>query len=319
MKEFEIIALYFKPLTLSRAEAGELQNDTAVLNVPDGMQLVVTSDTLIAGVHFLPDQSPYTIAQKVLRTNISDLTAAGAKPYCYQLCLSMPSLDENFLDGFSKGLSDDQKRYDIFLSGGDTTKTTGPLSISITAMGFVPHGRGIGRSGAQDGDLIIVSGEVGDAYCGLQASLGKLEKGADTCVCLYEVPDVSPDFYQIVQAYAHAAADISDGLVADLGHIAGASGVTAQLCLADIKFSDAVSALLACNSVTLEDVLSGGDDYQILMALNPLKQQEFLSKANALGLKPQIIGRFVAGKPEVIIHDKQGAPVLWNKSGFQHF
>ncbi len=312
MTEFDLIARYFVPLTQGHAEAGGLQSDTAVLDIPAGRQLVVTSDTLVAGVHFLPHQSPRTIAQKALRTNISDLLAGGARPYCYQLCLSIPKANEIFFADFTAGLAADQEKYGIFLSGGDTTSTPGPLSISITAMGLVDTGKAITRSGARPGDLIALSGPVGDAWCGLEALRGNLLNVPPSCIALYEVPNPPYHLLDFLPGSVNAAADISDGLVADLSHIAKASDLSAIIELSKITYSPAVQGLLEAGAVSHENLLTGGDDYQLVMAVAP-------ENIRALGDKIQVIGRFESGMAGIRILDNAGKSVDFSKSGWRHF
>lgn len=316
--EFDLIGRYFLPLAGGRTEAGGFRNDGALLDVPAGMQLAVTSDTLSAGVHFLPDQSPETIAKKALRTNISDLIAMGAKPYCYQLCLSLKSVDEAWLAAFSCSLAEDQALYGIFLSGGDTTSTPGPLSISITAFGLVEKGRVLTRSGARDGDYIVLSGAVGDAWCGLEHLRGNLA-GAQGCVSRYYVPEPKAALLAFLAEYAHAALDISDGLIADLGHMARESGLLAELEASHLSFSPPVTDLLARGAVRLEDIITGGDDYELVMAVKPEKFSAFKELAAKSGVFLQHIGVFRQGESGVRVLDEAGNALSFARRGWQHF
>lgn len=342
MSEFDLISKYFAQLTYNRSEAAGLQNDAAVLDIPQGKQLVVTSDTLIADVHFFADQSPETIAKKALRSNLSDLNAMGAVPYCYQLCLSMPKQqnrhserseesgrmsdssshahqDDKWLERFSNSLFEDQEQYGIFLSGGDTTCTNGPLSISITAFGLVESGKSVARSGAQDGDLIVLSNSVGDAYCGLQSLRGDMKDVPQDCIDLYYVPTPPMMIAPMLAEYATAALDISDGLLQDLGHIAKASDLRAEIDLSSIAFSEATQNLIDRNIVTPQELLSGGDDYQLLMTVPPEKFDQFLEKAASKGISLQAIGVFKSGSPTVILRDNSGSEIPIVKSGWSHF
>lgn len=302
MNEFDLIDL-LRPLAQGRAEAGNFSNDAALLSIPDGYELVVTSDCATAGVHFLDDQSPHTIAQKALRRNVSDLNAMGAKPYCYQMCLLLPRMDPGWMGEFIKGLSVDQIRYGLFLSGGDVSSTQGPLSIVITAFGLVKKGKALKRSGAKPGDLVVLSGPVGDAVCGLKA----LREGLDApaMIAAYQTPDVV--VYQGL--FARAAIDISDGLLQDLRHIGVESNLSATIRIEDIPFSKPVQDWLGKGLVTHEDLLSGGDDYRLLLAMSPKTPipQGF-----------HAIGVFEAGTPGVrVLHN--GAPVTMIKTGWKHF
>ena len=314
--EFGMIERYFLPLTRGRAEAGGLLDDAAILHVPEGQELVVSSDTLSAGMHFLENQDVGTIAQKALRSNISDILAMGAKPYCYQLSLALPKdLKENFLPAFCTGLAVDQGLYDVFLSGGDTTSTRGPLVISITVFGLVQKGCAIKRLGARAGDLLYMTGVVGDAWCGLQSLLGELD-GAAACEGAYLTPDLPYAALGAAAKYAWAGADISDGLMADLAHICKASGVGADVYVHTIKFSSDVKALLDVDAVSLQDVLSGGDDYQLLIAIDPKDAKAFEAEA---GYPVQCIGEFTAGEPRVRGLDANGAALEFTRSGWTHF
>jgi thiamine-monophosphate kinase len=307
MNEFDLIER-LKPLSEGRAEAGGFRNDAAVLSVPDGYELVVTSDCTTAGVHFLEGQSPGTIAQKALRRNLSDLNAMGATPYCYQMCLLLPALEERWLQGFIDGLAEDQKRYGVFLSGGDVSSTPGPLSVVITAFGLVETGKAFTRSGAQAGDLAVVSGPVGDAVCGLKALREGLEE--PELAAAYQTPEVR--MYEGLPA--RAAIDISDGLAQDLGHICTQSGLTAVVRLEDIPLSVPVCRWLSEGRVTYADILSGGDDYRLLLAVPP-GEGEALLKAHP---EFSVIGMFQDGPGGVqVLHN--GAPLPLKKTGWNHF
>lgn len=319
MREFDIISKYFALLTQGRSEADGLKNDAAVLDIPSDKQLVVSSDTLVADVHFFADQQPEAIAKKALRSNLSDLNAMGAMPYCYQLCLSLPSLDGCWLEAFCHALAEDQEQYNIFLSGGDTTSTSGPLSISITVMGLVEQGKAISRSGAKDGDLIVLSHSVGDAYCGLQSLRGELSDVPQSCIDLYYVPKPPMAMTSHLHEYASAALDISDGLLQDLGHIAKASNLTAEVDLNSIQFSKDVRSLIEHHKVTPQELLSGGDDYQLLMAVPPEKFGAFKAIALSKGIDLQSIGVFKSGDADVVLRDAKGSEISVEKLGWSHF
>ena len=227
MSEFEVIAKYFAPLTMGRDGSAGLCDDAAVVCVPDGHELVVSSDTLNEGVHFLEGCDPADIAHKALRVNLSDLAAMGAEPLCYQLNIAFPEApSDGWLAAFTGALMDDQKTYGIYCSGGDTTSIKGGfLSVSITVMGSVPKGRAVRRGGAKAGDLIILSGAVGDAVLGLQVLCEGLERDEYAgAVARYLRPEPRCACASLLRGFAHAAIDISDGLLADLGHVAAASG-----------------------------------------------------------------------------------------------
>lgn len=319
MGEFNIIEKYFLPLARGHKEVAGFQNDAAVLDISFGKQLVVTSDTLTAGTHFFDNQSAETIAKKALRTNLSDLAAMGSKPYCYQLCLSLPEPDEAWIEEFTNALKSDQLRYGIFLSGGDTTSTNGPLSISITAMGLVEEGKAVLRSGAEVGDLIFLTGSVGDAYCGLQSLRGEMTDVQKSCVEAYYVPEIPSDFGAQIGDLVSAGLDISDGLIADLGHIAKASSLTAVLELDSINFSAEVQTLIEGGQVTKEALLSGGDDYQLLLTVRSDKAEALEKIAKSCNVSLQQIGIMQEGEGEVLVLDENGLPIEFSHTGWQHF
>lgn len=319
MGEFNIIEKYFLPLARGHKEVAGFQNDAAVLDISFGKQLVVTSDTLTAGTHFFDNQSAETIAKKALRTNLSDLAAMGAKPYCYQLCLSLPEPDEAWIEEFTNALKSDQLRYGVFLSGGDTTSTNGPLSISITAMGLVEEGKAVLRSGAEVGDLIFLTGSVGDAYCGLQSLRGEMTDVPKPCVDAYCVPEILIDFGAQIGELVSAGLDISDGLIADLGHIAKASSLTAVLELDSINFSAEVQDLIESGQVTKEALLSGGDDYQLLLTVRSDKAEALEKIAKSCNVSLQQIGIIQEGEGEVLVLDENGLPIEFGYTGWQHF
>jgi thiamine-monophosphate kinase len=290
------------------------------LQVPDGKELVVTSDTLNADVHFFADQDAGAIAHKALRSKISDILAMGAAPYCYQLCLALHQVDQDWLRGFTAALAADNQKYGVFCSGGDTTSIKGGVSISITAFGLVDKGGGLTRSGAQAGDVILLSGNAGDAYCGLQSLRGEMSDVPEACVRRYAIPDPPAALVPLLGgAGVHAGLDISDGLMADLGHIAAASNLRAVVDTGKIEFSEEVSHLIACGHVTLQELLSGGDDYQLLLSVSKGRAAELIAEAAKFGVRLQAIGRFEQGAAGVIALDKSGAEIDFPRTGWQHF
>lgn len=315
MNEFGAIEKYFAPLSLDG-----LKDDAAVLEISAGHELVVTSDTLNEFTHFPEDENPQLIAHKALRVNLSDLAAMGAEPFAYQLNLALSEhIDELWLASFVKGLKKDQESYKIKLSGGDTTGTKGPLSVSITAMGLVPAGKAVRRGGAKAGDAIVLTGPVGDAWLGLEVLLGHFNIPSQEKVLeRYRLPQPRNNLAALVREYAHAAIDVSDGLIADLGHICEASHVAAEAWIEKITFSESAAGLLAAGKVTPEQLLSGGDDYELLLAIEPGRVDEFCRKAAALGVRPQLIGAFSAGAGVRLI-DASGAVKTPGRAGYTHF
>lgn len=226
--EFELIARYFAPLAEGFAGAGGLRSDNAFLAGDARRDLVVKTDMVVAGVHFLADEKPQLVAQRALRVCLSDLAAGGATPYAYQLGLSLArEWTERWVAGFARGLAADQRRYGIALCGGDTTATPGPTTVSITAFGRVAHGKGLRRDEAKAGDELWVSGTIGDAALGLLAAQGQIASAA--LEKRYRLPQPRTTLGPRLVGIVSATADISDGLLADAGHIADASGLSVRL------------------------------------------------------------------------------------------
>ena len=265
MDEFDLIARYFAPLATAPGAFG-LKDDAAIISPRPGFDLVVTTDQIAAGTDFFTDDPPDTVAKKALRVNLSDLAAKGARPEYYLLNLALPRpAREDWLADFARGLVEDQRQFGVSLLGGDTSATDGPLSISVTAMGFVPEGRMVRRSGAKIGDAVYVTGTIGDSGGGLAllkgATIGLDETARASLVDRYRVPQPPVAFVQDLCAVAHASVDISDGLIADLGHIAQASCVRIVVQGEDVPLSPVLKALWGTD--TLARAVAAGDDYQI--------------------------------------------------------
>lgn len=305
MNEFDIIGRYFAPLSLDG-----LINDAAVLDIPSGHQLVVSSDTLNAGTHFLKDANPADIAHKALRVNLSDLAAMGATPLAYQLNIAYPEKPAKaWLQAFTGALAEDQQKFGIVCSGGDTTRIQGALSISITVMGTVEAGQALIRTGAQPGDVIVLTGPIGDAWIGLKMLQEVIQVPDDDqayFIDRYHRP--APVFIKNTK-HIQAAIDISDGFLADLMHICEGSGVTAHVDARCIPFSDQALRLLDGGTVTLENLLTGGDDYQLILAVPEDKAAQYGT----------IVGRFSQGEPCVHVLDRQGEKVDLKHTGWSHF
>ncbi len=243
-------------------------DDAALLNIPPGQQLVVTTDILVSGVHFLPDVDPVSLGHKALAVNLSDLAAMGADPAWFTLNLVLPEPDEDWLRGFCDGLYALARRYEIQLVGGDTSR--GPLAVAIHACGFVPRGQALTRAGAKPGDRIFVTGTLGDAALALAHSLGERKlPQADFAAVQDRLDRPMPRIEQgrALRGVATAAIDISDGLVADLGHILEASGVAAEIRLDRIPLSPVYRSHLPV--LGWEGALAVGDDYELCFTLPP--------------------------------------------------
>lgn len=307
LSEFGLIAKYFVPLA-THPGALALSDDAAVLKAEADHDLVMTADALTAGVHFLPDDPPNLIASKALRVNLSDLAAKGAKPVGYLLALALPhSINDAWLAEFARGLGEDQKAFGVSLLGGDTTSTPGPLTIAITALGRVPHGTMIRRSGAKPGDHVYVSGTIGDAGAGLAILQGKpaRETGAAFLIGRYRQPTPRVSLGPKLRGLANASLDVSDGLIADLGHIAETSQVRIVVEADAIPRSDALKSF----DPDVVRAATAGDDYEIAFTA---------SAAIPAGLPVTRIGRVEPGQGVVLL-DGQGQEIAVPRAGFTHF
>lgn len=274
--EFEVISSYFAPLAGGRrVDALGLKDDAASLAPRPDTEFILTADALVAGVHFFPDDPPDLIARKSLRVNLSDLAAKGATPVAYLLCLSLPEgIDAPWFEAFAAGLAADQREFAIELAGGDTTSTPGPLTIAITAIGEVETGRMLRRAGARPGDDVWVSGTIGDAALGLgilrpvggRASAIADDDGAAYLIGRYRLPQPRVALGRALSGCTAATMDVSDGLLQDLGHIARLAGCGAIVEETEIPLSSPARARISAGTGRLDDVLAGGDDYEILRA-----------------------------------------------------
>ena len=308
--EFALIAA-FRPLA---APAGlALRDDAAVFTPPAGRDLVVSADAIVAGVHFLPDDPPDLVARKLLRVNLSDLAAMGAVPLHYLLTVSVPAgTDAAWFAAFAGGLAQDQAAFGVTLLGGDTTHTPGPVSLSATVIGHVAPGHALLRSGARAGDGVWVTGSIGDAALGLLALRGALADPDGTLADRYRLP--RPRLGLALAGLVHAAMDVSDGLVQDCGHLARAAGLGVVVQAADVPLSPAARA--ACR---LEVCLTGGDDYELLLAVPPQAGAALQAECGRAGVAVTRIGCFVEGAAEVRVLDGSGAAMVFARGGFSHF
>jgi len=283
--EDALIARYFKPLATDPGAFG-LLDDAAILK-PSRDDLVLKTDAIVEGVHFLSDDPPETVARKALRRNLSDLAAKGAAPAGFLLTLALREADEAWLTPFARGLGEDARQYGCPLLGGETVSTPGPIMVSISAFGHVPPGSIVHRSGARPGDRIAVTGTIGDAALGLDiirggaaASVLADNAGArEMLVGRYRVPQLRNSLAKAVRDHASAAIDVSDGLAGDLAKLCAASGVSAAIDVASIPLSAAAAAVLARGSVGIEALVSGGDDYEILCAIPESRFDAFAEAA----------------------------------------
>jgi thiamine-monophosphate kinase len=311
--EFALIARHFCPL--AGPGSLDLTDDAAVFAPPPGRELVVTADAMVGGVHFVPDDPPDLIARKLLRTNLSDLAAMGAEPLGYLLTVSTPrDIGEHWFAGFAAGLAHDQAEFDVFLLGGDTTSTPGPVSLSLTALGTVLPGQSIRRAGARPGDALYVTGTIGDGALGLLAAQGRLPDPTGWLAGRYRLP--RPRLRVAAHGLVSAAMDVSDGLVQDVGHLCRASGCAAEIDAGRVPRSDAARA---AGEALLPLCLTGGDDYELALAVPPATEAAFSAHAAGLGVSVSRIGRFVPGAPSVRVLGADGADLALPTGGWSHF
>lgn len=318
MGEFELIDRFFKR-PARHADLG-VGDDCALLSPRPGHQWALSTDMLVEGRHFLSTVDPARLGHKCLAVNLSDLAACGAEPRAFLLSLSLPRADEGWLAGFAHGLLALADAHDCELVGGDTTQ--GPLTISITVIGDVPRGQALLRSGAQPGDDIYVSGHLGDARLALEAFRGRIslpEPVFQTCRARMEQPTPRVALGKALRGLATAAADISDGLLGDLGHILRQSGVGARLQV------DPCERLLACGAEAelppdwlRTCVLSGGDDYELVFTA-PVAQRAAVQAAAELGLTPVTRIGEVTATGGLDVRDGLGRPVTQHFASFDHF
>jgi thiamine-monophosphate kinase len=275
--EFGEIERLFRPLTRGAEGAFDLLDDAAVVPQRPGFDLVVTKDALVEGVHFPEGEAPDLVARKLLRVNLSDLAAKAAEPFGCLLAVAWPrSFDARQRERFALGLAADLEAYDVHLLGGDTVSTDGPFTVTLTAMGWVPAGKMIRRAGASPGDLLMVSGTIGDGALGLAAVRGEIADPDGFLAFRYRLPEPRLDLRNALRSGVTAAADVSDGLVADARHIARASGVHLVVDLDRLPLSGAAATWLEQQPDVQEALIrlgSGGDDYEIICTLPPGKRK----------------------------------------------
>jgi len=328
VNEFDFIRAHLAPLASGAAGARGLRDDAATLQPPPGCELVVTADTLVAGVHFRPEDPLDGVAGKALRVNLSDLAAKGAIPLSYMMCVAWPrDMPDAQKALFVEGLARDQALFDIALLGGDTVVTPGPLTVSITALGFVKTGRFVSRSGARVGDQVFVTGTIGDAGLGL-AALGGSSEGMDAAqqgevIARYQTPQPRMSAASALCDHASAAIDVSDGLLADAGHVAACSGVQLRINASAIPLSPAARAwteyragdIDAATLSAIAELASSGDDYELLFCGDEGSGAAVAAAAN-IAVTP--IGAVVKGSG-VVLADPKGELIPIKRFGFTHF
>jgi thiamine-monophosphate kinase len=319
--EFERIRRYFAPL----AGPGGLGllDDAALVGCRAGQSLVVTADAIVAGVHYLLQDPPDFVAKKLLRVNLSDLAAMGARPLHYLLTTALPAeLGAEWLASFAHGLEEDQRRFGVDLLGGDSVATTGPAVLSLTAIGEVATGNEIRRSGARIGDVVWVSGTIGDAFLGLGVLRGAYPELAaehrGPLIGRFQLPEPRVALGPALGGIAHAMIDVSDGLLADLGHICETSNVAAVVERESLPLSAAARAVVALDPGVAARLAAGGDDYELLFTA-PAEAAEAIAALSAgLGLPITAIGRIEAGDG-VRFLDLAGQAIPVAAAGYRHF
>jgi thiamine-monophosphate kinase len=322
MNEFSLIERFFQSIPHHRQDVVfGIGDDAACLQIPAGQQLLISCDTLVADVHFLKTWDAYDIAYKALMVNISDMAAMAAMPCWVTLALTMPVLDESWLQRFSEGFSDVLQQCNIALIGGDTTR--GPLALSITIHGLVPAGQAVRRNGAKVGDLVCVTGVLGAAafavkHLSANGAFCPHLSAHDTAIVLDKLqhPRARIDFLEYLRTYATSAIDISDGLSADLNHICVASGVGACLESARIPVHPVVLQHEAVSA--LDFALNGGDDYEICFTVTPKDNASLMADLAANGLSCEVIG-VIEETPGLRLRTSNGDVVSLDARGYQHF
>ena len=322
-----LIGRYFKPLARHPGARG-LIDDAAYLLPPKGHELVLKTDAIVGSVHFFNEDPADTVACKALGVNLSDLAAKGAKPAGFLLTLALPKdWSQPWLKTFARGLGRMAKRYGCPLLGGDTVMTPGPVTISIAAFGTLPKGTAVLRSGAKAGDVVVVTGTIGDAALGLKlrTDIGAIQRwklDASMRAHLaqrYLVPLPRNAVAEAVRRYANGAMDVSDGLVGDLGKMLRASGVGAAIDAARVPLSRAARCVLEADPSALETVLTGGDDFEVLASVPPRKLAAMRKAARAAGVRLTEIGRFAKGSGTARFLDAQGRALKFARPSWSHF
>jgi thiamine-monophosphate kinase len=323
--EDSLIARYFKPIATDPGAFG-LDDDAAVLQAR-GEDIVVTTDAVVEGVHFLPDDPPDTVARKALRVNLSDIAAKGATPAGFVLTLALRGVDETWLAAFASGLGEDAKAFNCPLLGGDTVSTPGPLMVSISAFGRVANGKMVHRNGAKPGDRVMVTGTIGDAALGLDilrggpvaAALTGDPAAKELLVSRYRVPQPRNALAKAVREHASAAMDVSDGLAGDLAKLCAASGVSADIDTPLVPASVAAASLLARGVIGIEALISGGDDYEILCAVPEAQLAAFTREAGRAGIAVTAIGTITGESRPPRFLDAQGTEIGLRHLSYSHF
>jgi thiamine-monophosphate kinase len=316
----------FRPMAKNPG-AFALLDDAAVVAPPPGSDVVLKTDAIVGGVHFFHDDPADAVAKKALRVNLSDLAAKGAEPLGFLLTLLLPAeADEKWAARFARGLAEDAEKFRCPLFGGDTDRTPGPITISIAAFGHVPRGKMVRRAGAKPGDLIVVTGTIGDAALGLMLrrepgnpTFARLDSAARSQLAdRYLLPQPRNAIALAIREHASASIDVSDGLAGDLTKLAAVSGVVASLNAKLVPLSDGARAVLQAEPKLIEQILSGGDDYEIAATVPENRLGALQAAASAAGIGLTTIGRIEQGEG-IAITGLDGKPLTLRRGSYSHF
>ena len=319
--EFGRIRRFFAPLA---GPGGlHLRDDAALLACDQGKQLVVTVDAIVAGVHYLPGDPPGLVARKLLRVNLSDLAAMGARPRHYLLTTALPAtIGDDWVEAFAAGLGEDQRRYGIDLLGGDSVATDGPAVLSLTAIGEIDTGAEVRRTGARPGDQVWVSGTIGDAFLGLRILRGDYPQLAAehraALIRCFQLPEPRVELGRRLAGIVHAMLDVSDGLVADLGHICETSNVAARVEVEALPLSPAAKEIVDQRMDSRVSLATGGDDYELLFTAPASATKAIEELSSVLGLPITMIGLIERGKGVRLV-DSEGRAIPVDHAGYHHF
>ncbi len=319
--EFSLIETYFVPLATRQVGALGLKDDAALLSPPANCDLVFTKDAMVAGIHFLPTDPPDLVARKLLRVNLSDLAAMGADPIGYLLACAWPqTIEEDWIASFAEGLNQDQIEFHIDLLGGDTVSTSGPMTLSLTAIGSCPKGKAIRRRGAKPGDVLYVSGTIGDSGLGLCVATEGARGSAfdEQMLARYQVPEPRLNLGRSLIGIASSLIDVSDGLAADAEHLAMTSEVFISVDLERVPLSDGVIEAMAKGTYSYIDAVTAGDDYELLFTAAQVHSNDIANLADQLGIPIQAIGDVLDLDPGVrLLHN--AAEIDIPSKGYAHF
>jgi thiamine-monophosphate kinase len=323
--EDSLIARYFRPLATDPG-AFNLMDDAAIL-AASGDDLVITTDAIVEGVHFLPSDPPDSIARKALRVNLSDLAAKGTTPAGFVMTLALRDASETWLAPFARALGEDAAEFNCPILGGDTVSTPGPLMISITAFGRVPSGQMLCRTTARVGDRIFVTGTIGDASLGLgvlqngevASALANDPVARDALIARYRIPQPRMGLAKIARAYASSGMDVSDGLAGDLTKLCAASGVSARVQVEAVPLSSAARSVLDKGATSIEKLLAGGDDYEVLCTVPENRCAAFRAEAAKAGVAVTDIGEVLQGGSAPQFVDQTGRVLSLSRLSYSHF